>query len=315
MRRMLCRTEMTMGNAESLAPGILIFFTLSCVLGWRIAIPLLLLYCLARWATIARTELNARCVKQFREQLPCKHGTSGAVVEPNGCQLCVAERDVLAEETRLRRALYEQQQAEQRLRAYREYVEKIKLPGYLRSMDPRQFEELICNLFRQMGYHVEDTPYVADGGSDGYLYKDGKKTVLQCKRVKGSVGEPVLRDLYGTMHGNHAQFGLVVTTGRVSHPAREWVRGKAIRIIELDELRRLLEENFPCSALVPPDFAPAPAGIPYCPRCHAKLRTVDGKHGLFFGCTRYPNCKYTRSIASTYVATRRRALKGHYTYS
>jgi restriction endonuclease Mrr len=128
-------------------------------------------------------------------------------------------------------------------------------------MDPRQFEELVCNLFRQMGYLVEGTPYVGDGGADGYLYKDGQKTILQCKRVKGSVGEPVLRDLYGTMYGNDAQLGLVVTTGRVSHPAKKWANGKSIRIIELDELRTLLEENFPSSVLVPPDFAPKSTAI------------------------------------------------------
>lgn len=87
-----------------------------------------------------------------------------------------------------------------------------------------------------MGYTVRQTPYVADNGVDGYLEKEGKLSVLQCKRVKGAVGEPVLRDLFGTMHAAGAHEGIVVTTGNVSSPAKAWAHKKPIRIIELHEL-------------------------------------------------------------------------------
>lgn len=33
-----------------------------------------------------------------------------------------------------------------------------------------------------------------------------------------------------------------------------------------------------------------------CPRCGGILRLINGKYGKFFGCSRYPNCKFTKNI-------------------
>ncbi|MCD6345892.1 MAG: topoisomerase DNA-binding C4 zinc finger domain-containing protein [Bacteroidales bacterium] len=33
-----------------------------------------------------------------------------------------------------------------------------------------------------------------------------------------------------------------------------------------------------------------------CPECGGKLIQRSGRNGLFYGCTSYPNCKYTRQI-------------------
>src|SRR5262249_42904771 len=102
----------------------------------------------------------------------------------------------------------------------------------------------VCALFTRMGWDVEATPYVRDGGIDGYLRKDGQLILLQCKRVKGYVGEPVVRDLWGTIDHAKAIGGIVVTTGTVSSSARHWIRGKAIHVVELDELCSLMRKFF-----------------------------------------------------------------------
>ena len=48
---------------------------------------------------------------------------------------------------------------------------------------------------------------------------------MQCKHwPAGAVGEPVLRDLYGTLHHVAAQTACVVTTGSTAPAAREWAR-------------------------------------------------------------------------------------------
>ena len=31
-----------------------------------------------------------------------------------------------------------------------------------------------------------------------------------------------------------------------------------------------------------------------CPRCGAELKQRNGKYGLFWGCSNYPNCKFTK---------------------
>lgn len=33
-----------------------------------------------------------------------------------------------------------------------------------------------------------------------------------------------------------------------------------------------------------------------CPKCGSKLVKRNGKYGEFYGCSNFPNCKYTRSI-------------------
>jgi restriction system protein len=173
-----------------------------------------------------------------------------------------------------------------------DWLAKIRLPQYLLMMDPREFEQLVCLLFRRMGYEAEETPYVGDNGIDGFLYKDDDKFVLQCKRVKGSVGEPILRDLFGAMHATRATQAVVVTTGKVSDQARRWAADKPIRIIELVELQNLIETNFD-DDIVPANFVPLDSGM--CPRCSSPLRLVNSRRGKFIGCSGYPNCRYTRN--------------------
>ncbi len=38
-----------------------------------------------------------------------------------------------------------------------------------------------------------------------------------------------------------------------------------------------------------------------CPKCHSNLILRDGKYGQFYGCSRYPSCKYTLTSKSLYA--------------
>lgn len=44
------------------------------------------------------------------------------------------------------------------------------------------------------------------------------------------------------------------------------------------------------------DMKSTPVEIPTCPDCGRQLRLRRGKFGEFWGCVRYPNCKYTRNV-------------------
>jgi len=150
---------------------------------------------------------------------------------------------------------------------YRSWLRNIRMPGFLQNLHPFSFEHLVCNLFRRMGFEVEHTPKTGDSGVDGYLRKQDELRVLQCKRVKKKIGEPVLRDLFGTMQHVKAVQGILVTTGHVSHKARRWAKGKPIRMIELEELVALIRQHFAEDEVVPPDFNPptspdSPSGLP-----------------------------------------------------
>lgn len=235
-------------------------------------------------------------VRKKKERMACRHGTIGAFYGRITCVQCIAETDAKNKADEERRKEEEEAKRVKRQKSYNEHIRKIRLPSYLKDMNPLAFERLACDLHAKLGYEVESTVYSGDNGADGILKRNGELTILQAKRVQGYVGEPVLRDLFGTMHSFGAKHGVVVTTGKVSEQARKWVLGKSIRIIELEELSSLIRQNFKEGDLVPDSFAPSIKHVNLCPECHRPLRKRRGKHGSFWGCTGYPSCRYTKNI-------------------
>ncbi len=180
---------------------------------------------------------------------------------------------------------------------YREYVRRIRLPEYLATMDWRGFEDLCCELFKRLGYEVRETPRSGDHGADALLWKDGEHTILQAKRFKNNVSEPIVRDLYGVMCDAGATTkGIVVTTGKVSGPARKWIGSKNIRIIELSEFADLVRDFFHENDIVPDGFVSEKPRTKYCPQCHCLLVKRKSRYGRFMGCSGWPKCKYTLNI-------------------
>lgn len=102
------------------------------------------------------------------------------------------------------------------------------------ALSPSDFEDYVSRrIFERQGYSVLNTPDVKDGGVD-ILVTDihGRRAVVQCKRYRGTVGEAVVRDLYGTMIHNDALMAFLVTTGSISDAARRWAMGKPIGLID-----------------------------------------------------------------------------------
>ena len=110
----------------------------------------------------------------------------------------------------------------------------------LLALSPGEFEEWTGVLFERHGYRVRNTPDTADHGIDLMVTSPrGERAVVQCKRYRGTVGEPVVRDLYGTMLHVEADLGFLVTTGSISRAARTWARGKPLELIDGQRLVRL----------------------------------------------------------------------------
>jgi restriction endonuclease Mrr len=197
--------------------------------------------------------------KAARKRLvPCVHGTRGAAADILLCGQC-READF---EKRFKRDLVEVRQrmekkaARQRELAIRkkEFLQKARTLAFLQSLEPKVFQGLICAVYRQKGYDVRETSFTKDGGVDGFLVQGARRLVLQCKRFKGDVGEPVVRDLFGTANHHNADGAVLVTTGRVSRPAQMFSQGKSIELIDGQALLGLLEEVNLSENLVPDDF-------------------------------------------------------------
>jgi hypothetical protein len=226
---------------------------------------------------------------------PCSHGVMGALFGFKECSQCEQDRIIKEQIVKRKAEEEEAQKKAAKEQLYRKWVAKIRLPEYLLKMHPEEFEHLVCALFQRMGYEVEHTQYSGDGGIDGYLKKKGELSILQCKRVKGSVGEPVLRDLFGTMHAIGAKEGVVVTTGKVSNQARAWSQDKPIRIYELDELVTCIRTHYREDDVVPTTFAPNVGAKDACPKCGNPLKVVNWRGKSFMGCSAYPSCRYTKA--------------------
>jgi restriction system protein len=180
----------------------------------------------------------------------------------------------------------------------------------LQTLSPGEFEEWVGARFREQGYSVRMTGTHGTGGDHGIdliVTKDGETAVVQCKKFREwTVSEPVVRDLYGTMTAEGASRAILVTTGRVTEPARAWARGKPIEIWDADAVARLSHGNESLTPAIAPALevmTPVAADAtvaPVCPRCGSAL--VDRrsrKTGTeFLGCSRFPACRHTQPVAA-----------------
>jgi restriction system protein len=107
------------------------------------------------------------------------------------------------------------------------------------------FADFVAHLLNTMGYRTRVSPEGTDGGVDIIAHKDelGFEPPIIKVQVKSgeasSIGDPVVAALYGKV--DPKEFGLFVTLGTYSNPAKQFARGKAnLRLIDGDELVDLI---------------------------------------------------------------------------
>jgi restriction system protein len=117
----------------------------------------------------------------------------------------------------------------------------------LMDLTPGEFENLITNLFENMGLETRLTQASRDGGVDCVAYDPrpifGGKVVIQAKRYKNTVGVSAVRDLFGTMQNEGASKGILVTTSGYGKAAFEFADGKPMELLSGSNLLYLLEEH------------------------------------------------------------------------
>jgi restriction system protein len=110
-------------------------------------------------------------------------------------------------------------------------IARIKAdPEMMHNLPSRMFEELVAKLLQQLGYEVELTPAIKDGGFDMYAAKkDALGSFLflvECKRysAKNRVGVEIVRSLHGVVQSMKATAGIVATTSYFTAGAKEFQR-------------------------------------------------------------------------------------------
>jgi len=133
--------------------------------------------------------------------------------------------------------------------AEEQWKQKLQL-SLTEKLTPSAFERLVQRLLRESGFtQVEVTGRSGDGGIDGKGIARvhgllSFHVLFQCKRYRGSVGAPEIRDFRGAMVGRTDK-GLFITTGTFTPAAiKEATRdgAPAIDLINGDDLAEKLKD-------------------------------------------------------------------------
>lgn len=163
------------------------------------------------------------------------------------------------------------------------------------KMTGEEFENFLLVHFERLGYKGETTPKSNDYGADIILRKDSSKIVVQAKRWTNKVGIEAVQQIIGAKLYYNADKCIVATNcyftpnaiNLASSSAVElWDRNKLIDIFSISDGRNIAQEV--ASADVKSRVI--------CPKCGAEMNLKKGKFGDFYGCSRYPKCKYTKNI-------------------
>lgn len=180
----------------------------------------------------------------------------------------------------------------------------------IKALSWREFEQLVGEAFRRQGYVVLETGQGgADGGVDLLLQRDDKKRLVQCKQWKQwKVGVNVVREQFGLLTHHGAERAIIVSVGEFTPEARRFVEGKPIDLVNGADLVELIrsvqtpamparEESL---LLLSDDAAPlARVASQTCTRCGSEMveRAARSSGARFWGCSRFPACRGTRSSA------------------
>lgn len=122
------------------------------------------------------------------------------------------------------------------------WAQRMTSLSHLHRMTPTEFEAFTAAAFERRGWRVEIIGREGrpDGGLDLLLTAKGRRAVVQCKRYKTKVGAPVVREVIGTMMHHNARRAYVVALSGFTRQAREWAKGKPLKLIEGAQLLRVL---------------------------------------------------------------------------
>ena len=125
-------------------------------------------------------------------------------------------------------------------------------PEYMHKLSPFEFEEMIANLFMELGYTVELTQRTRDGGKDIFVAQKNDigsfLFFVECKKYAPNrpVGIDVVRNLYGVigMENQRATGGIIATTSRFTKGVK-----KEIITSRLEHRISLHDYEYICSLL------------------------------------------------------------------
>lgn len=109
-------------------------------------------------------------------------------------------------------------------------------------MNPRQFEELVCEYFRKQGYKAETTSYGNDFGIDVFATKGKEEIAVQAKMFGGTtrkINRQVVMELHGAKDFFDCTKAVMATDGIFLPTAITVAEKLKIEILYLDSFQSL----------------------------------------------------------------------------
>lgn len=183
------------------------------------------------------------------------------------------------------------------------------------QMSWREFEVLVAEHFRRLGFSVTETGGGGpDGGVDVLLKKGSDRYIVQCKHWRARrVGVEPVRELYGVMAARRMAGGFVVTSGDFTDDARAFANGRELQLVNGKALQRGIRQQTvspsagqtgsAASPARPVAAAPVEPSSPECPKCGAAMAIRVARKGPnagrpFWGCSQFAQtkCNGTRNV-------------------
>lgn len=121
-------------------------------------------------------------------------------------------------------------------------------PATLQDIDWARLEQLVTDLWQEMGYEsIARDPEVygpQDNGIDLVARRrgpGGRRVAIQVKAYRNSVGGPHVQQYFGIKEQVHADRSLIVTSGEFSGTAVEIAEKLGVELINGEQLRSLIE--------------------------------------------------------------------------
>lgn len=176
-----------------------------------------------------------------------------------------------------------------------QFIPEPTISEKLRKIDWFQFEKLIELIYEHRGFFVKRLGGAnPDGGVDLIIESPTEKFVVQCKHWrKRTVGVRHIREFLGTLTDSGIPKGIFITLVGYSADAKTLADKHGIQILdEPDIVVMLVESGLIDSKEISNLFSD---DRKFCPKCEKEmeLKTARVSGNQFWGCSNYPNCRYT----------------------
>ncbi len=173
----------------------------------------------------------------------------------------------------------------------------------LRSIEWKRFELLVARFYVASGFQTKGTNVGADDGVNLFLYRRGAKRPFSCVQCKAwserLVELNLVRELFDEMAARGVAEGVIVTTGNFTPDAVAFAGRNHITLLSGTAfIARFNRLSILARERIIRDVTTGDYTTPSCPRCAAKLELRGNEvAGMsFWGCRRYPVCRYTMKI-------------------